>query len=56
MSSTDEKSSLCKTLGLKPFTKNNILYYYAPIQSLVSYAALSINVMNPSLAIRYVCT
>ncbi|EDS34366.1 conserved insect protein [Culex quinquefasciatus] len=46
------QQSLCKTLGLKPLTKENILFYYIPVQSMVSYAALSVNVMNPSIAIR----
>ncbi|XP_055628175.1 uncharacterized protein LOC129769748 isoform X2 [Toxorhynchites rutilus septentrionalis] len=40
-------------IGLKPATKENILYYYMPLQSMVSYAALSVNVMNPSIAVRY---
>lgn len=55
MSASGEGSKcggICGKIGLKPFTKNNILYYYFPVQSLVSYAALSVNVMNPSVAIR----
>ena len=51
---TDANQSLVKNLGLKPLTKENILYYYFPLQSMVSYAALSVNVMNPSIAIRFV--
>lgn len=50
---TDANKSVVKSLGLKPLTKENILYYYVPLQSMVSYAALSVNVMNPSIAIRY---
>ncbi|XP_058835243.1 uncharacterized protein LOC131692292 [Topomyia yanbarensis] len=49
---TDANQSLVKKLGLKPLTKENILYFYFPLQSMVSYAALSVNVMNPSIAIR----
>lgn len=60
--SSDKKTSekeqkdctLCTKLGLKPLTRDNILFYYAPIHSLVSYAALSVNVMNPSIALKYV--
>lgn len=44
--------SLCTRLGLKPFTKRNVFFYYIPIHSMVSYAALSVNVMNPALAVR----
>lgn len=40
---------MCEKLGLKPFTKENIYYYYIPIQGLASYGALSMNVMNPAL-------
>uniref|UniRef100_B8RIX1 Conserved insect protein n=1 Tax=Culex tarsalis TaxID=7177 RepID=B8RIX1_CULTA len=49
---TANQQSLCKSLGLKPLTKENILFFYIPVQSMVSYAALSVNVMNPSIAIR----
>lgn len=41
--------TMCDKLGLKPFTKENVYYYYIPMQGLVSYGALAINVMNPSL-------
>ncbi|KAM7343559.1 uncharacterized protein ACRADG_010553 isoform 2-T2 [Cochliomyia hominivorax] len=40
---------MCEKLGLKPFTKENIYNYYIPLQGLVSYGALSVNVMNPAL-------
>ncbi|XP_055597022.1 uncharacterized protein LOC129747034 [Uranotaenia lowii] len=49
---TDVSKSSVKLSGLKPLNKENILYYYIPLQSMVSYAALSVNVMNPSIAIR----
>lgn len=48
----DAACTLCTRLGLRPLTKQNILYYYAPLHGLVSYGALSVNVMNPALAIR----
>lgn len=37
---------------LPPFTKENVLYYYVPIQGLVSYTTLSVSVMNPHLMVR----
>ncbi|XP_037032542.1 uncharacterized protein LOC119071669 [Bradysia coprophila] len=49
---TGNSCSLCERIGLRPLTKQNILYYYAPLNGMVSYAAMSINVMNPSLAYR----
>lgn len=39
---------------LPPFTKDNVLYYYLPLQGLVSYTTLSVSVMNPHLMVRYV--
>lgn len=44
--------NFCERIGLRPFTKQNILYYYAPIHSMIGYGALSVNVMNPGLASR----
>lgn len=44
--------TLCTRIGLRPFTKQNVLYFYAPIHGLASYGALSVNVLNPTLAIR----
>lgn len=35
-----------------PFTKENVLFYYLPMQGLVSYTTLSIGVMNPHLMVR----
>lgn len=46
------RESLCGKLGLKPITTNSVLYYYAPLQGVLSYTALSVNVMNPSLILR----
>lgn len=46
--------TLCTKLGLRPLTRDNILFFYAPLHSMVSYAALSINVMNPALIVRLV--
>lgn len=48
---------LNKSVGnvrLPPFTKDNVLYYYLPLQGLVSYTTLSVSVMNPHLMVRYV--
>ncbi|XP_055316838.1 uncharacterized protein LOC129576185 [Sitodiplosis mosellana] len=56
MASAAENSncSLCTRLGLKPFTKNNILFYYAPLHALSSYGALSVNILSPQLASRLI--
>jgi len=56
MSSANTKKDckLCERIGLRPFTKQNILYYYAPLHSLVSYGALSVNILSPSLASRLI--
>ncbi|RZC40891.1 uncharacterized protein BDFB_001001, partial [Asbolus verrucosus] len=51
-SAGDAKIPICGRLGLKPLSCQNILFYYAPIQGVVSYTSLSINVMNPSLILR----
>ena len=48
----EEKVSCCSKIGLKPLTGHNILFYYAPLQGALSYSALSVNVMNPSLILR----
>lgn len=49
MAAADATCKMCDKLGLKPFTKENIYYYYIPLQGLASYGALSVNVMNPAL-------
>ena len=46
--------SVLEEYGYKPLTKNNILYYYSPLLGAGSYTLLSVNVMNPSLVIRWV--
>ncbi|KAJ8975547.1 hypothetical protein NQ317_009203 [Molorchus minor] len=51
-SASEARISICGKLGLKPVTTQNILYYYVPVQGVLSYTALSINVMNPSLILR----
>lgn len=53
-STAEHKKPFCCKFGLKPFTTNNILYYYLPAQGVLSYTALSVNVMNPSLVMRQV--
>lgn len=52
MSASESKVSCCSRLGLRPLTTQNLLFYYAPAQGVLSYTALSINVMNPSLVLR----
>ncbi|XP_066254678.1 uncharacterized protein [Euwallacea similis] len=52
MSAPESKVSLCSRLGLKPLTSKSLLFYYAPAQGVLSYTALSVNVMNPSLVLR----
>lgn len=39
---------------IPPLTKENVLFYYLPMQGLVSYTTLSVGVMNPHLMVRYV--
>ncbi|XP_022920360.2 uncharacterized protein [Onthophagus taurus] len=46
------RESCCGKFGLRPLTKSNILFYYVPAQGVLSYTALSVNVMNPSLILR----
>lgn len=38
---------------MKPLNKENILSFYLPVNSLVSYTALSINIMNPALRTQF---
>ncbi|XP_030752892.1 uncharacterized protein LOC115879962 [Sitophilus oryzae] len=52
MSTSKSSTSICSKLGLKPITSQNLLFYYAPAQGILSYTALSVNVMNPSLVLR----
>lgn len=54
MSSTPADCKLCAKIGLRPLTRENVLFYYIPMQSVVSYAALSVNIMNPTLVARLV--
>ncbi|EDW02334.1 uncharacterized protein LOC6559737 [Drosophila grimshawi] len=51
MANTQNKDActICEKVGLKPFTKDNIFNYYIPLHGLVSYGALSVNVMNPQI-------
>ncbi|KPI97929.1 PREDICTED: uncharacterized protein LOC106125170 [Papilio xuthus] len=39
-------------IRIPPFTKDNVLFYYLPLQGLVSYTTLSVSVMNPHLMVR----
>ncbi|XP_033254262.1 uncharacterized protein LOC117193628 [Drosophila miranda] len=45
----NDEGSLCEKIGLKPLTKENVFNYYIPLHGLVSYGALSVNVMNPQI-------
>ncbi|KAJ6645548.1 hypothetical protein Bhyg_00754 [Pseudolycoriella hygida] len=47
-----DSCTLCERIGLRPLTKQNILYYYAPLNGMISYAALAVNVTNPAIALR----
>jgi len=38
---------------MKPLNKENILSFYLPVNSLISYTALSINIMNPALRTKF---
>lgn len=50
MADTQNKAcTICDKVGLKPFTKENVFNYYIPLHGLVSYGALSVNVMNPQI-------
>ncbi|EDW08325.1 uncharacterized protein LOC6578479 [Drosophila mojavensis] len=51
MASTQNKDvcTICEKVGLKPFTKENVFNYYIPLHGVVSYGALSVNVMNPQI-------
>ncbi|XP_055696127.1 uncharacterized protein LOC129797498 [Lutzomyia longipalpis] len=42
-----------KCIELKPLTKYNVCYYYAPLSSMITYAGLSVNVMNPSFVYKF---
>ncbi|XP_068630584.1 uncharacterized protein [Battus philenor] len=39
-------------IRIPPFTKDNVLFYFLPMQGLVSYTTLSVSVMNPHLMVR----
>ncbi|OXU23331.1 hypothetical protein TSAR_006980 [Trichomalopsis sarcophagae] len=43
-SSNTEKSNL-----LKPINLCNLVEFYIPLSGIVSYATLSVNIMNPTL-------
>lgn len=44
--------SILSKLGLKPLTKCNLVKFYVPMAGAASHAAMSVSVMNPSLAAR----
>jgi len=45
-------STIVKKLGLRPVTRCNLAKFYAPAFGAVSYTAMSVNVMNPSLVVK----
>ncbi|XP_041976419.1 uncharacterized protein LOC121731131 [Aricia agestis] len=51
-STVDLVNKSMNQVRIPPLTKDNILYYYMPIQGLVSYTTLSVSVMNPQLITR----
>jgi hypothetical protein len=38
---------------MKPLTRENVLGFYLPVNSLISYTALSVNIMNPALRTKF---
>lgn len=44
-------SSSCK-FEIKPLTPENLFFYYVPLHGALSYTALSVHVLNPSLVVR----
>lgn len=50
--SSDKKKTCSLACLVKPVTKYNVLYHYAPLVSLASYSVLSVNIMNPSLVAK----
>lgn len=52
--SIDFLNKSVNNIKLPPFTRDNVLYYYIPMQGLASYTTLSVSVMNPHLMVRYV--
>lgn len=47
--SEDKLCTLCQRIGLRPFTKQNILYYYAPLNGMVSTEFLLIKIKRQKL-------
>lgn len=43
---------MSEKFALKPLNRESFVSFYLPANSLVSYAALSINIMNPALRTR----
>lgn len=48
----DFVSKSVNKVKIPPFTRDNVLYYYLPLQGLASYTTLSVSVMNPHLMVR----
>lgn len=54
MASQKNACSLCQRLGLKPFTQKNILFYYVPLHSLVSYGLVIYKQSTANLNLLFV--
>lgn len=50
--SKEEGCTMCTKLGLRPISRDNLLFYYGPAVGSLSYLTLSVNVMNPALIAR----
>ncbi|VVC96456.1 unnamed protein product [Leptidea sinapis] len=50
--SIDLVNKSLSNIRVPPFSRDNVLYYYLPLQGLVSYTTLSVSVMNPHLMVR----
>lgn len=49
-----KECTMCSYIPLKPLTMANVAAFYVPVFGSVSYATLSVNVMNPSLLTKIV--
>lgn len=47
-------NSIMKKFGLQPITRCSLAKFYVPAFGTASYTAMSMNVMNPSLVVKWV--
>nr|XP_053653855.1 uncharacterized protein LOC128703287 [Cherax quadricarinatus] len=45
----DKVNMVLTSSGMRPITRDNLLYYYAPIKGSLSYGVLSVQMFNPEL-------